>query len=216
MIRTLEARLLPNFQDSDIGNEAEAVADEMWQQFMSMPGREDDDPSAFADVAFEAGLDHYTIVKGIRQGIINMFAAGLYHAYEQQFLFFHREELLPYGRQHDKSLLKISKAKELLSERGIEISSFQSWASIDELRLVANTVKHAEGESADQLRRIRPDLFEDPELKRLGLDGSSSLAHPIYLPMVGEDLFIQICDLSKYRDALTQFWRDLSDSLGNI
>lgn len=145
-----------------------------------------------------------------------MFAAGLYHAYEQQFLFFHREELLPYEQQHDKALLKISKAKELLSKRGIDVSSFPSWSSIDELRLVANTVKHAEGDSADQLRQIRPDLFQDPQLKDLGFGGEYSLARPIYLPMVGEDLFVQVTDLVRYRDALTQFWKDLSESLAKI
>ena len=33
---------------------------------------------------------------------------------------------------------------------------------MDELRLVANTVKHAEGISAEKLRNIRPQLFQHP------------------------------------------------------
>jgi hypothetical protein len=213
LISTLESRLLPNFQDSDIGYEADAVVDEVWQQYMSLPATGDEDPSNFAEAAREAGLDHYTIVTGIRQGIINMFAAGLYHAYEQQFLFFHREELLPYEQQHDHTQLKVSIARKLLSDRGIEITSFQTWPLIEELRLVSNTVKHAEGESANQLRLIRPDIFEDPALKEFAFEGPTQLTRRIRLPMVGEDLFVQMNDLLRYRDALIQFWRDLSDSL---
>jgi hypothetical protein len=213
LIDTLESRLLPNFQKTDINNEAEAVADEAWEQFMSMPATGDEDPADFAEAAHEAGLNHYMIVTGIRQGIINMFATGLYHAFEQQLLFFHREELLPYEQQHDKTQIKISRAKELLSDRGIELSSFESWLAIDELRLVANTVKHAEGDSADQLRKRRPDLFEDPQLTGLGSTSLSQSACQVYLPMVGEDLFVQVDDLTKYRDALVQFWHELGNSL---
>jgi hypothetical protein len=216
LIDALESRLLPNFPKVDIKNEADAVVDEEWKRFMSMPATGDEDPANFADAAHEAGLNYYMIVTGIRQGIINMFAAGLYHAYEQQLLFFHREELLPYGQQHDKAQLKISRANELLSDRGIELSSFESWAVVEELRLVSNTVKHAEGDSAEQLRRRRPDLFKDPQLKDHGFEGLSQSASSIYLPMVGEDLFVQVDDLTKYRDALVQFWTELGDALVEI
>ena len=208
--------MLPNFQKVDINNEAEAVVDEAWKRFMSMSATGDEDPADFADAAHEAGLNYYMIVTGIRQGIINMFAAGLYHAYEQQLLFFHREELLPYEQQHDKSKLKISRAMELLSNRGIESSSFKSWPVVDELRLVANTVKHAEGDAAEQLRKRRPDLFKAPQLKDNELGDFTQSGHPIYLPMVGEDLFVQVDDLKKYRDALVQFWNELGDLLVEI
>lgn len=214
LIDSLERRLLPNFKETDINNEAEAVANEAWESFMSMSASGDEDPANFAEAAQEAGLDHYLIVTGIRQGVINMFAAGLYHAFEQQLLYFHREELLPNGQQHDKGRLKVSIAREMLAARGVELTSFKSWPLVDELRLVANTVKHAEGDSADQLRGRRPDLFEDPRLKKSGLKGLSPSSRPIYLPMVGEDLFVDVGDLTRYRDALVQFWRELGVALG--
>jgi hypothetical protein len=153
------------------------------------------------------------VVIGIRQGIINMFAAGLHHAFEQQFLFFHKEELVPYDLQHDKSQLKIAKAKVALADRNIDIASFESWDTLNELRLVANTVKHAEGDSSEKLRRIRPDLFEDPQIKKFSLEGWPRTSSPIYLPMVGEDLFVTVDDLNQYRDAIVGFWRELADAL---
>jgi hypothetical protein len=45
---------------------------------------------------------------------------------------------------------------------GIDLASLAAWAKIDELRSVANSVKHAEGGSARQLRQVRPDLFQSP------------------------------------------------------
>jgi hypothetical protein len=47
------------------------------------------------------------------------------------------------------------------------------WARIDELRLVANSVKHAEGPSAQQLRELRADLFQNPAFAhiRAGIGG---------------------------------------------
>ena len=213
LVEVLERRLLPTFRESDINHEAEAVADEAWESFMSMPGTGEEDLSNFAELAQEAALEHYLLVTGIRQGVVNMFAAGLYHAFEQQLLYFHREELLPYSHQHDAAQLKVSKVKEQLAERGIGLASFRAWGLVEELRLLANAVKHAEGESAAQLRLARPDLFEEPRLQGLGLDVTPEISRPIYLPMIGDDIFVTVDDLMRYRDALIEFWRELGDAL---
>lgn len=215
LVDVLERRLLPTLKKTDIENEAQAAADEAWEGFMSMPATGDEDPSDFADAAQEAGLDHFLLLTGIRQGVVNMFAAGLYHAFEQQLLYFHREELVDYGHQHDPAQLKLSKVKERLDARGIALTAFQSWPLVEELRLLANTVKHAEGASAEELRRLRPDLFQDPSLKGLGLDVASPVDRPIYLPLVGEDLFVSVDDLLRYRDALIDFWRELGEALSD-
>ena len=47
----------------------------------------------------------------------------------------------------------------------VDLTQFPSWPVIEELRLVANTAKHAEGQSADQLRRIRPEIFHSPIIR---------------------------------------------------
>jgi hypothetical protein len=86
-----------------------------------------------------------------------------------------------------------------------------SWPVLNELRLVANSVKHAEGGSADELRKLRPDLFQHPavpsELQRILPPG------PIHLPMMGEDLFVSPEDLQRYKDALANFWREFGAAL---
>ena len=42
----------------------------------------------------DAGLDFYMMARGIMQGVINIFTAGLYHLFEQQLLCIHRTALL--------------------------------------------------------------------------------------------------------------------------
>jgi hypothetical protein len=58
-------------------------------------------------------------------------------------------------------------------------------------------------------------LFEDPSLKGLGLDVAGPFRRPVYLPLVGEDLFVSVSDLVRYRDALIDFWRELGEALSD-
>lgn len=43
------------------------------------------------------------------------------------------------------------------------MESLNCWHKIKELRLVVNVLKHAEGDSAERLRKMRPNLFEWPQ-----------------------------------------------------
>jgi hypothetical protein len=55
--------------------------------------------------------------------------------------------------ENDRSLFKMSEFQKRMKAVGIEITTFSSWAKVDELRLLANTVKHAEGDSAHELHQ---------------------------------------------------------------
>ncbi len=212
LFRTLETRLLANFRPTDIENEAEAVRDEAWECFMSSPVPKRD-PEDCAQAAQEAGLRHYMMLSDIRQGVINMFAAGLYHAFEQQLVDFYRCELMPRG-SCDPSLYKVSRVKGSLRMQGVDIELLESWKLIDELRLLANTVKHGEGGSAAELRRRRPDLFNrsdmPPEMQAFFSNTQ------VFLPMLGEDLYVTTDQLRQYRDATVEFWRQLSRALSQL
>jgi len=210
IFEALERRILPAFQG--IEKEAEGVADDTWEKFMSTVGSGEEDPSDLAEAAQEAGVSHYMLLNGIRQGIINLFAAALYHAFEQQVILFLRRQVLHPREENDFKLFHMSEFERRLKALGIDINSFQSWPKTDELRLVANTVKHAQGDSAQKLHRQRPGLFENPEIQKLGL--SSGTANPrVFLPLVGEDLYVSLADIKEYRDALLGFWKELVDAM---
>jgi hypothetical protein len=83
---------------------------------------------------------------------------------------------------------------------------------VDELRLVANTVKHGEGASAARLRQLRPELFVHPAL-RDDPEWGGIPGHSAEMPMGGEDICVTRDDLERYRDALLSFWREFGDAI---
>jgi hypothetical protein len=87
-----------------------------------------------------------------------METAALYHLVEQQVCYLCR--LAFYGPQGVP--LNPGTSISLLRALDVDVTTFTSWLRIDELRHLANCVKHAEGNSCEQLRKIRPDLFEKP------------------------------------------------------
>jgi len=205
LVDTLEKRVLPGF--SEIEKEAEQVSEDAWEKFMEIPATGDEDPSDFADIAEQAGVSHYLLLSGIRQGMLNLFAAALHHAFEQQIMLFHRREVLRLHEENDTSLMNISLFCARLSEHRIDVANFQSWPTVEELRHVANVVKHAEGRSAKALHEVRPDMFNSPETKRFEF---MTLRPPrVFQPLVGEDLYVTLEDIKVYKEATLEFWREL-------
>ncbi|MFQ5592062.1 MAG: hypothetical protein ACE5HE_12920 [Phycisphaerae bacterium] len=178
---------------------------------MSMPGTGDEDPADFAEDAEQAGVSHYLLLEGIRQGMLNLFAAALYHAFEQQIMLFHRREVLRPAEENDHALLKLSEFQSRLARSGVDITTFSSRAKIEELRLVANAVIHAEGNSAKRLHTLRSDMFQNPHPDQLGFPGARNPR--IFQPLVGEDLYVSLTDVHDYRAALITFWQELSDAM---
>ena len=149
-------------------------------------------------------------ITGIKQGLINMFGAGLYHFFEQQLLSYHRREFLFHNLEehNDPDLLKVTKVCEICAENGIDLKSIASWSRIyDELRLLANTVKHADGWACDQLRSQRPDLFRSPTSVKLG----SFLVSPVvYQPLAGDGIYLSEEEFKRYTEDVKAFWPDFS------
>lgn len=205
----LEKRVLPGFEN--IEEESKRVSEDTWKAFMSMPGTGDEDPADVAENAEQAGVSHYLLLDGIRQGMLNLFAAALYHAFEQQIMLFHRTEVLRLPEENNYALLTLSEFQSRLARSGVDIKTFSSWAKIEELRLVANAVKHAEGNSAKRLHTLRPDMFQNPHLDHLGVSGARNLR--IFQPLVGEDLYVSLTDIHDYSATLITFWQELSDAM---
>jgi hypothetical protein len=77
------------------------------------------------------------------------------------------------------------------------------------LRLVANTAKHADGESAQSLLALRPELFDSPSSAAYG----GAISPQVFQPLVGRDLYVSLADLQDYLTACLGFWRELADRM---
>lgn len=192
----LKDHILPSIDNDKLETEAEEIAEKVYQAYMSSPGTGNEDPADFADMALDEGISHFGLKYSIRQGVLNLFSVALYHTFEQQF--------------------QLGKIDNELKLRKISRDDFAAWRVINnELRLVANTVKHAEGRSAKQLSEIRPDLFRDPMLKNPHLLFNQISWPPIFQPLVGEGLYIKLSDIEYFHEHLICFWSELAEQLAN-
>jgi len=211
-LQVLEQRLLPSFDGIDA--EATALQEQTYQELVSMPIDHDvADESMLAQAAFEAAFDYYAGMDAIRQALVNSFAPMLYHTWEQQLLAFHRKEVLHPTEEHSNEFLKLSVLKKRLAAKGLDISQLSTWSHIDQLRVVANTVKHADGDSADILKAQRPEFFDPTRVNGQRAAMPFRVTPSVYRPMSGEDLYLTVADINAYGASTIRFWDELADVL---
>lgn len=220
-IEAVEKRLLPTFDN--IEAEATAVANDEWERFMTATVGPDDcvDPGDFADQAQDAGIEYCESLANVKQSLLNLSAVTLHHMFEQQMLFFYRKEVLDLraakrlealvkkNLQKAKERLEVGTVMKCLKGGGINLHTLNAWVPLNELRLVANTIKHADGISSEQLRAKRPELFIHPRLRDRPDFMKGHL--PLYQPAAGEDLYLTLDDLKVYGEAVQQFWREFGE-----
>ena len=217
--RAIEAfldRFVPTF--SSIKEEAEKKSEEVYEELCTQPGDEDSDLAALAEIAQDIGIDYYMSMKDLEQGILNTCAFFLYHLFEQQLMLFHRRELLQPHEEKNSKLFTHSEIKARLKAHNINIETFKAWPKLEVLRLLANSIKHGEGKSSQDLSRIAPELFESPAikgLKRLG-GWKTSTSATIYTPLLGNDIYVTQGHIRSYESALKEFWNELGHALQSI
>jgi len=178
---------------------ADAVGQQAYEQLMSQPVGENyyGDGSEEAECAFDAGLSFYQDITAMYQGTLNLFAAGLFHVIEQQLSDITRDGAIGIEGPDTKLGNVVGWYQKHFF---VDLTAFPSWALIDELRLVANVTKHAEGQSATQLRGIHPELFQNPLLRRV--DPHTPIFHtPLQLPLGGDGLYVTGDDFRNYHKA---------------
>ena len=155
----------------NIEEESEAIAEERYQELGRYFNPDYHDPSDFAEDAWEAGLEHYEGMALMKYNTRLMWISTLYQFWEQQVRRFIYEEVTRTHRFIDKKgngvLFKdfctrgINDIKEEFSGFNQDLEKLRSWTKINELRLLANVIKHGDGWSATQLKGLRPDFFKD-------------------------------------------------------
>jgi len=196
------ARVLPAFDH--IEAEAAQIERQTFHRFKTT-ANEYYDGEDLAEAAFEEGFAHYDLMTDTRQLVLNVLVIALFHLFEQQkhlLSFPTLGELEPDSRERDKLF------GEFLETPGIDSTAFPDHTQLEELKLVANVAKHAEGQAAKYLRILRPELLAHGE----GLPLPSHVK-AVNRPLMGEDLFVQPDDLRAYFNAVESFWRFVLDQL---
>ncbi|MBS3948424.1 MAG: hypothetical protein KGZ57_09045 [Dethiobacter sp.] len=205
-------KVLPAFEA--VESEAEQISNEKWERLIRQPGDpDDDDLSDLAGEAIEEGVSYHIIMMDIRQGLLNNFAVGIWHLFEQHLLVIHRRELLKPHEENDEKLLKLCEITKRLKQNGIDIEKFLSWDKLDELRLVANTVKHTDGRSCAQLKKRRPEIFIPPGAHSDHFRINAPPPTQLLKPLAGEDFYLMPEEIRSYFKTVRDFWEELLEIL---
>jgi hypothetical protein len=209
--RAVVDRVMPAF--ANIEAEAETASENEYERLGNMPSwGEYDDMSVAAGQAEDAGLAFYEEMTGVRQALLNLSAAALFHMVEQQLLYFHRRQVLRPHEEYDRKLFGRETVIARFRDGGIELHDLKSWPALHELEILANTVKHGDGRSADELRALRPDLLVRPEFRnQTGMLGRPS--QYVRTPLMGDDVYVSIDDFRAFAAVAVSFWEEVADAI---
>lgn len=208
-------RVVQVFENIDV--EAEELARNHYEELGQYFDPDIHDESDFAERAIEKGLEYYDAVSLVKYNNKLMWISTMYQFWEQQvrkFLFDELKQSITIlyndkGQEIDfrnfcaKGILEI---KEEFRCFEYDIERMKSWSCINELRLLANVIKHGDGGAATSLEKLRPDFFKS-EITEFNLMKS-------YRTVLNEQVLnIDDSELIKYKEALNSFWDELPERL---
>lgn len=200
-------RLQPTFLA--IEAESEKLENELWEDAMNQPYYGDyQDEGDIAEAVRDASVSHYMGLKDMEQGLLNCCALFLYHLYEQQVMLFLRQELLGWREKDNRKLYTHDEVRKRLRLVNVDITKFACWPTLEELRHLANSIKHGEGKSSEELLKIAPHLFEIG-----GRASGSPISGHVYTPLLGEDIFVSPAHIREYVSELKRYWMELGEAL---
>ena len=196
-------KLFPNFEN--ISNEAEKYAEDFYQQLCSQ-SYDDHDDYYVAEKAFQKGFEHYQDLYLFQYVFTANSITNLYHFWEQQVRYFLYSELkFDFKIKFTKFCEKgIKDLKNLLSAFNINVENFSSWSLLNELRILANVIKHGDGHSATELNKINPTLFRS-EIKMY----SGDLI--LHTTLFEENLNINQDLFNDYANNILKFWDEFPE-----
>lgn len=203
LVEVLRERILPQFAHLD--GEAERFAEVEYERLCQLPSSGDEpfDMGDLAEQANDSAITWYQTMCGVRQSLLNLHAVGLRHLFEQQLYDFAKHAHL--SERTEANFSEDCKAVETL---GFHLNDLPSWPKLEELRLLSNSIKHAEGKSSMRLKEVRPELFVDPVVVELSFVGRPE---PTIQPLAGENVYLQEEHLEDYCSALRDFWASVGE-----
>jgi len=180
---------------SDIENDVEKEMERLANEYPFDPDYHD--PENVMEWAYEKGIDYGIDLSETKCLFIAFSAIALYHDWEKSIISFLKREI-----SRNNSVPKISKWVHILkwlNKYDTPIELYDFYHDLNELRLVSNAIKHGEGPSFDELKKINTAILSP---KQNGIYSSSSGEHSL----LGVDLYIEQSDFERYEAALLKFW----------
>lgn len=201
-------RLTDQFSDK---SRLQLEADEFSNTWLERAGRhfnpDQDDEGSFHEQAYDEGVKHFAALDELGNAARLALISGMFHLWERSL----REWLtsndcfghFQVGDELPKSIWasNFTQVLELFAGAGLFQGSCSIRGRLDICRMVVNTYKHGSGSSADQLKTVRPDLFD-----QYGWRLNSQ--HAWYANSADyTDLYVQDSVIDEFSIAIEEFWR---------
>lgn len=174
---SISQRLLPTF--SSLESEAKEIEQNKFQELSAKFDPEFSDEADIYESAYHEGVEHYLIQVDIKKQFLKSCAMWVFHLFENDCSYVFDE-------------LKGNDRREKLVSLGVDVSGTSNWHKCNnELRVVANAIKHGAGDSMNKLKSQRPDLIVQSQ-SQLSID---------YIE-------INLSDISVYIEAMEAFWEE--------
>jgi hypothetical protein len=178
--------------------------DEEFDRLLAEAGNEADEDLLLNQASY-ASDEFLESMLPLAQSMLNLFTVGLYHLFEQQ--------LMDFVRTMNTTLEVSSTTPLLIAELSAAVkvdieNAYDMMPRLNELRLIANTAKHADGDSAKKLHVLRPELF-DPYEVRQGWEERTPRRRLVRAPLAGQGLYVMREDFDLYAEAVARFWTRL-------
>ena len=191
-------RLTNQFSSSDqLEKDANAYCDALLEGKNKSFNPDRDDEGSICDEIYHEGIQHYFDLEELGNLARLSLIAGIYHRWEKDLKnwmtsnygigsFPGRNNLIKkIQKSNFKQLLELFKYENLFQD-GCKIKE-----KLDICRMVVNTYKHGSGESEDNLKVKRPDLFSQDFVKSMKL----------------YDLFVKDKHIEEFASAIENFWK---------
>ena len=214
IVKLFFEKIYPVFSNAE--EDAHNMQYEAWEDLMHHPFTSKGnyiDPFDAVDSIVEFGYEQFEILSLMRYRTLAMWIMCLCQTWEQQLAKFIIDEGRKCGIQYHSDYIKkgFTFSKETFLQHGVEFEKLKSWEKIFELRQLTNTLKHADGPSADRLRKLRSDYFD------WGESGFDKDTLEVYgSTLLDETLKIQPQDFKDYFTALVLFWNELPERMEGI
>lgn len=209
-VQQAKARLLDQFTDEAISEEADRTAHESWKARGRNFNPDYDDPADGAEDAYQDGVWRYQLLTDLRDSVRLNIVAGFFHEWEKNLRQWLVDEVRHWhtgdnvqGRLWQSNLVDLF---DLLESFGWPLRCEPYFPKLDACRLIVNVHKHGDGKSLTNLSSDYPQYLEHPLEQARGSIGE------MWFDPSHEHLKISDKDLNDFADAISKFWADLPEN----
>ena len=208
-----KSRLLGQFTDAEISDEADRTAEESWERRGQNFNPDFDDPDDGAEDAYQDGVWRHQLLTELRDSVRMNIVAGFFHEWEKSLRQWLVDEVRHWhhGEYTKDAIWKanVDQIFDLLESFGWQFKAAPWFSSLDACRLVVNVHKHGDGPSLKKLDAAYPRFLVHPFADILKTDS-------LFLEQMShEHMQVVDADLDDFADSITQFWREVPENVFN-